>query len=48
MPCKGMSNKMIADACKISIDTVKAHVKNIYDKLQVLSENRSCDECDKK
>jgi DNA-binding NarL/FixJ family response regulator len=34
---KGMSYKMIADACFLSIDTVKFHIKNIYDKLQVNS-----------
>ena len=34
---KGMSYKMIADACFVSIDTVKFHVKKIYDKLHVNS-----------
>lgn len=34
---KGMSYKMIADACFVSIDTVKFHIKNIYDKLHVNS-----------
>lgn len=38
---KGMSYKMIADACKISIDTVRAHVKNIYEKLQVHSKTEA-------
>ena len=33
----GKSYKMIADACFLSIDTVKFHIKNIYDKLQVNS-----------
>jgi DNA-binding NarL/FixJ family response regulator len=32
---KGFSNKMIAAECKISIDTVKTHLKNIYTKLHV-------------
>lgn len=34
---KGMSYKLIADACLISIDTVRGHIRNIYDKLQVHS-----------
>ena len=34
---KGMSYKLIGEACFISIDTVRAHVRNIYDKLQVHS-----------
>ena len=34
---KGMSYKMIADACFLSIDTIKFHIKNIYEKLQVNS-----------
>ncbi|MBK7850403.1 MAG: response regulator transcription factor [Bacteroidetes bacterium] len=34
---KGMSYKLIADACFLSIDTVKFHIKNIYEKLQVNS-----------
>jgi DNA-binding NarL/FixJ family response regulator len=34
---KGNSYKMIADACFISIDTVKFHIKNIYEKLHVNS-----------
>jgi DNA-binding NarL/FixJ family response regulator len=38
---KGMSYKMIADACKISIDTVRAHIKNIYEKLQVHSKTEA-------
>jgi DNA-binding NarL/FixJ family response regulator len=38
---KGMSYKMIDDACKISIDTVRAHVKNIYDKLQMHSKTEA-------
>ena len=36
---KGMSYKMIAAACFISIDTVKFHIKNIYEKLQVNSKS---------
>jgi DNA-binding NarL/FixJ family response regulator len=31
----GYSNKMIAKECFISIDTVKSHLRNIYDKLHV-------------
>jgi DNA-binding NarL/FixJ family response regulator len=34
---KGTSYKLIADACCVSIDTVKFHIKNIYDKLHVNS-----------
>ncbi|MFI5219726.1 MAG: response regulator [Bacteroidia bacterium] len=34
---KGMSYKMIADACSISYDTVRFHMKNIYEKLHVHS-----------
>ncbi len=34
---KGMSYKMIADACDISFSTVHSHVKNIYEKLHVNS-----------
>ena len=38
---KGMSYKMIADACIISIDTVRVHIKSIYDKLQVHSKGEA-------
>jgi DNA-binding NarL/FixJ family response regulator len=38
---KGMSYKMVADACTISIDTVNMHVKNIYKKLQVHSKSEA-------
>lgn len=34
---KGMSYKMIANACSLSIHTVHWHVKNIYEKLHVNS-----------
>lgn len=34
---KGMSYKMIADACTISYNTVHTHVKKIYEKLHVNS-----------
>ncbi len=37
----GMSYKMIADACSISIDTVKSHIKKIYTKLQVNSSSQA-------
>jgi DNA-binding CsgD family transcriptional regulator len=38
---KGMSYKMIAAACFISIDTVRHHIKNIYDKLHVNSKSEA-------
>ena len=38
---KGMSYKLIADACFISIDTVRHHIRNIYDKLQVHSKTEA-------
>jgi DNA-binding NarL/FixJ family response regulator len=38
---KGMSYKMIAVACFISIDTVKFHIKNIYEKLHVNSKSEA-------
>jgi DNA-binding NarL/FixJ family response regulator len=38
---EGMSYKMIADACFISIDTVNGHIKNIYKKLQVHSKGEA-------
>ena len=34
---KGMSYKMVAAESKLSIDTIRSHVKNIYEKLQVHS-----------
>ena len=34
---KGMSYKMIADACAISFHTVHYHIKHIYEKLHVNS-----------
>ena len=34
---KGYSYKMIADACHISFDTVRSHIRNIYEKLHVAS-----------
>ncbi len=34
---KGLSYKMIAEASSISIDTVRFHIKNIYEKLHVHS-----------
>jgi DNA-binding NarL/FixJ family response regulator len=34
---KGYSYKMIADACNISFDTVRSHIRNIYEKLHVAS-----------
>ncbi len=38
---KGMSYKLIADACLISIDTVRGHIRNIYDKLHVHSKGEA-------
>jgi len=37
----GMSYKMIAATCFISIDTVSGHIKNIYKKLQVHSKSEA-------
>jgi DNA-binding NarL/FixJ family response regulator len=37
----GMSYKMIGDACLISIDTVRGHIRNIYDKLHVNSKGEA-------
>ena len=37
----GMSYKMIADTCFISVDTVNGHIKNIYKKLQVHSKSEA-------
>ena len=36
---EGMSYKLVADQCFISIDTVSGHIKNIYKKLQVHSKS---------
>jgi len=38
---KGMSYKMIADACFVSVDTVKFHIKKIYEKLHVNSKSEA-------
>jgi DNA-binding NarL/FixJ family response regulator len=37
----GMSYKLIAEKCFVSIDTVSSHVKNIYKKLQVHSKSEA-------
>ena len=37
----GMSYKMIADTCFISIETVNVHIKNIYRKLHVHSKSEA-------
>lgn len=37
----GMSYKLIADACFISIDTVRGHIRRIYDKLHVHSKGEA-------
>jgi len=34
---KGLSNRLIAERLFVSVDTVKYHIKNIYDKLQINS-----------
>jgi len=34
---KGMSYKMIAEQCNITYETVRSHMKNIYEKLHVAS-----------
>jgi DNA-binding NarL/FixJ family response regulator len=38
---KGMSYKLIASACFISIDTVRGHIRNIYEKLHVHSKGEA-------
>ena len=38
---EGMSYKMVADTCFISLDTVSGHIKNIYRKLQVHSKSEA-------
>ena len=38
---KGMSYKMIADCCFISVETVNVHIKNIYKKLHVHSKSEA-------
>jgi DNA-binding NarL/FixJ family response regulator len=38
---EGMSYKLIAENCFISIDTVSGHIKNIYKKLQVHSKSEA-------
>lgn len=38
---KGMSYKMVADQCFISVETVNVHVKNIYRKLEVHSKSEA-------
>jgi len=38
---KGMSYKMVADTCFISIETVNVHIKNTYRKLQVHSKSEA-------
>jgi DNA-binding NarL/FixJ family response regulator len=34
---EGLSYKLIADKCQVSFETVKSHIKNIYQKLKVAS-----------
>lgn len=38
---KGMSYKLIAGVCFISIDTVRGHIRNIYEKLHVHSKGEA-------
>jgi DNA-binding NarL/FixJ family response regulator len=38
---KGMSYKLIAGSCFISIDTVRGHIRNIYEKLHVHSKSEA-------
>ncbi len=38
---KGMSYKLIADTCFISIDTVRGHIRHIYEKLHVHSKGEA-------
>jgi DNA-binding NarL/FixJ family response regulator len=38
---RGMSYKLIADHCFLSIDTVRSHIKNIYEKLHVHSKSEA-------
>jgi DNA-binding NarL/FixJ family response regulator len=38
---EGMSYKMIASFCKISIDTVRFHIRHIYEKLHVSSKSEA-------
>lgn len=38
---KGMSYKLVADACFISIDTVRGHIRKIYEKLHVHSKGEA-------
>jgi len=38
---EGMSYKLIADKCFISIDTVGGHIRHIYEKLQVHSKSEA-------
>jgi len=38
---EGMSYKMISANCKISIDTVRFHIRNIYEKLHVNSKSEA-------
>jgi DNA-binding NarL/FixJ family response regulator len=38
---EGMSYKMIASSCKISIDTVRFHIRHIYEKLHIRSKSEA-------
>ena len=38
---RGMSYKLVATECFISIDTVRGHIRNIYEKLHVHSKSEA-------
>jgi two-component system, NarL family, nitrate/nitrite response regulator NarL len=38
---RGLSYKMIADQCSISLDTVRSHIRHIYEKLHVNSKGEA-------
>ena len=38
---QGMSYKLVADACNISIDTVRDHIRHIYEKMHVHSKSEA-------
>jgi DNA-binding NarL/FixJ family response regulator len=38
---KGMSYKLVADECFVSVDTVRGHIRNIYEKLHVHSKSEA-------